>query len=128
MGGCVQEKDIWKVEKDLNVQFPEISDKYIPANRLVWKIFLYVADSGGLFTVLVTPLDRDDAEDSPLMSLVEEDFRWDMPFKEMVDQIEMKIFSKIGQSMELSVVFDSYPPPYKFDRNGISGFLKRRRI
>ena len=107
----------------MNIEFPEIYDHPVPTNRLVWRIFISVAGIGRL-NVLVTPREHD--IDQPLMSLIDEDFRWDMPVREMVDQIEMKIFSKIGQSLELPV--DSYPSPSVVDRNEISVFLKRRRI
>ena len=75
------------MEADLNVEFPEIYDHPVPTNRLVWRIFISVAGIGRL-NVMVTPLVRF-FDDHPLMTLIDEYFRWDMPFREMVDQIEV---------------------------------------
>ena len=53
MVGCNQKEDVREVEADLNVEFPELYDHPIPANRLVWKIFISIAGIGRL-NVLVT--------------------------------------------------------------------------
>ena len=114
----------------MNVYFPEIYyDHSVKTNRLVWKIFVTVSGIGTL-NVMVTPLEYS-YNDYPLMSLIDEDFCWDLSFREIVNQIEMKIFSKIGQTLELPFIFDGYEDhfghsPSRF--SGIAEFMCRRRI
>lgn len=109
MGGCVQEKDVRRVEKNMIVDFPKTLGYGFDTSHTVWSVWIEKtidSKNDAKVSMIVYPKTTRGTQES-VMALVHREPKKGVKLKKALDVLEHDIFDEVGQVLEFPVVLRS---------------------
>jgi hypothetical protein len=109
VGGCVQEKDVGKVEKNMIVDFPKTLGYGFDTSHTAWYVLIErMIDSknDAKVKMLVYPKSTRGTTES-IMALVYREVEKGINLRKALDVLEHDIFNEVGQVLEFPVILRS---------------------